>query len=155
MITEQQLTNTFDIPQRTANILLQQMEYNTVYDVFNSFISVLTVNNNMKEFTIEEIISETEWINDIWENTIALFINTGDTLDETLIYDVLHESYIIEQIQDLFDKYDNIFFENDNLNKYYNIKENDTKIISELNEFYLNIDNTSDSDIDFENDYYI
>lgn len=44
-------------------------------------------NRYMGGFGVESVRDENAWVNSYWQNTIALYVNKGDTYDTTLLYD--------------------------------------------------------------------
>ena len=52
-------------------------------------------NKIMNAYGVEGLRDENAWVDRYWQNTIALYVNKGDTYITTLLYDTENDKYVI------------------------------------------------------------
>ncbi len=57
-------------------------------------------------FGVEAIHDECYWVNSYWLNTVLLYVNTGDTYDRTLCYDVIDDSFFLGSWGDWWEEHE-------------------------------------------------
>ena len=55
---------------------------------------------------VEAIHDECYWVNSYWLNTVLLYVNTGDTYDRTLCYDVIDDSFFLGSWGDWWEEHE-------------------------------------------------
>ena len=75
-----------------------------VEEVFRVFEEAIALEGNSATFGVEAIRGEKER-DDYWANTVALYVNTGDTYSATLLYDRVREKFEVTTYGDFVEKY--------------------------------------------------
>lgn len=65
------------------------------------------INELLEGFGVENITIENSWINSFWQDTIALYINMGDTYSTTILYDTEEQSFEITSYDDFLEMREN------------------------------------------------
>jgi len=55
---------------------------------------------------VEAIRDECYWVDGYWGNTVLLYVNTGDTYDKTLCYDVIDDSFFLGSWGDWWEQHE-------------------------------------------------
>lgn len=61
-------------------------------------------NQLMHGFGVEGLRDENSWNSRYWQNTIALYVNKGDTYSTTLLYDTDKDRYLITSWGDFYER---------------------------------------------------
>lgn len=56
-------------------------------------------------YGVEALRDENVWIDNYWQNTIALYVNMGDTYTRTIVYDVYEDKFIVTSWGDWCEKW--------------------------------------------------
>lgn len=56
-------------------------------------------------YDVESIKSETYWTNEFWLNTVAIYVNMGDTYVRTILYNVVERKFEVTSWGDWVEKY--------------------------------------------------
>jgi len=59
----------------------------------------------MMAFGVEALRDENAWVDGYWQNTIALYVNKGDTYDTTLLYDTENNRFLITSWGDFYESW--------------------------------------------------
>lgn len=62
------------------------------------------VDSELKAYGVESIRSETHGYRRRWGETVALYVNVGETYSATLIFDTLAERFAIESMGDFVER---------------------------------------------------
>jgi len=104
------------------------------------------VDKKMKEanelfggYGVEPLQDEDAYVNKYWYNTIALYVNMGDTYDLTILYDTENEIFVVTSMGDFYENW-----RNENESEEKEVTFNDLDESTEFQNFYVtsNSDNT-------------
>jgi len=76
----------------------------------------------MMAFGVEPVHDENAQVNQYWQNTIALYVNRGDTYDTTLLYDTDKDRFYITSWGDWYEKWQSKHLRYDSSNNVWKPK---------------------------------
>jgi UDP-glucose 4-epimerase len=85
----------------------KQLNNQAVEDVLN------IANQKFGGFGVEEIIDDNEYVDENYENTIALYVDMNQTNVKTIIYDTVNKTFLAMSWLDFIEKQDNYFGSNE------------------------------------------
>ena len=98
------LLQAFKITEEQARKLIELIEQTgTIYAGKPIDAVMEDANNILNGFGIEALRDENAWVDHYWQNTIALYVNLGDTYITTIVYDTENREFLITSWGDFYE----------------------------------------------------
>jgi len=100
--THYELMKALKLNETAAKILITMMDTNvlTVDEIMD------VANLYMDQCGVEALKDERAWINHYYGNIIALYVNTGETYDMTLLYDTENQEFLLTSWGDFYENWE-------------------------------------------------
>ena len=114
-ITCKDLMRVLKINEESAQSIIRLMESSvfTVDEVLDA------ANDYANLYGVEALRDERAWVDSYYMDIIALYLNTGDTYDETLIFDTETRDYLLTSWGDFYEAWENEKCDGENMDDYY------------------------------------